>query len=921
MTRKNQIEFVRRLMARKPEAAEFHASVLRGETLALTGGREDAGLAGMMADPSRLSDAVLETIVRRERPVFFVHRPSAPQPMRMDLEDAAILGPDAQELTRALALARDRIEPLFARVGRIDLEGLAGLPYVGTGWIVDAGVVITNRHVAETFARRDGARFTFRMGGNGRPLRASFDTGHLRGEDDTGGDAVDVSEILYVEPESSPFDIAFLKLAASSRIPTLSRLPISHASSEVDEQLCAIGYPARASRRLIPDQELMRDLFREQYDVKRVAPGRVLAETADTLTHDCTTLGGNSGCAIVSLRSGHVVGLHYAGVYLSENRAVPSSILGDYASRKKWLQPISVETGLPRPNRSPQRAGATTITVTIAIDGGAVNVTTGSGAAATDQTAVEAAAARFLDLRIPGVVAARTAYLDEGHRIGTAPCIAISVVPSRLAAVRAEAPAVFHGHVVRFEPATVTEQLDVIAEHEEAAQISYDDGARGGSEFSLAQVTEQMSVRAHVSPEYGFDELRAFLSKPDTTELTSAMFEFKGAAIADLIEESLRSGTRMQLAVDNATLPVRKKPRDEDEKPNDLEFDAAVRFEEWRTHYAFEVTKVPEGRRGLIKNSYHIKVTVRDDDCFWLSSGNWKNTSSQPLVTDRDRERALDDDLPGNRDWHVVVRSPSLSKALRAHIRQDIVRSGELGPGLEGVEADWAVSMPYGETEFAEERRPPSRLLLPLEVTGEVKAQPLLTPDRDGRVYTDAVLALIRSARRSLCFQIPYIGMRRDPRVHRGNIDELIDALVDKLLEINDARVLLRTGNSAFSDNRHVAWYLRSKGVDIETRLRAIDDHHTKGMIVDGQRVLVGSHNWSGDGVSSNRDASIVFDDDRIAGYFGEAFDIDWQRAVPVKARRFEKEAHELVRMSISVLENPGVDVLPLRDYLAAQDD
>jgi phosphatidylserine/phosphatidylglycerophosphate/cardiolipin synthase-like enzyme len=43
----------------------------------------------------------------------------------------------------------------------------------------------------------------------------------------------------------------------------------------------------------------------------------------------------------------------------------------------------------------------------------------------------------------------------------------------------------------------------------------------------------------------------------------------------------------------------------------------------------------------------------------------------------------------------------------------------------------------------------------------------------------------------------------------------------------------------------HTAWFLKSKGADIDGSLRQIANHHTKGMIVDGKRVLIGSHNWS----------------------------------------------------------------------------
>ena len=41
--------------------------------------------------------------------------------------------------------------------------------------------------------------------------------------------------------------------------------------------------------------------------------------------------------------------------------------------------------------------------------------------------------------------------------------------------------------------------------------------------------------------------------------------------------------------------------------------------------------------------------------------------------------------------------------------------------------------------------------------------KPLLTPDQEGAVYSEAVLELIGSATDSLLFQIPYIGMPSNP--------------------------------------------------------------------------------------------------------------------------------------------------------------
>ena len=51
---------------------------------------------------------------------------------------------------------------------------------------------------------------------------------------------------------------------------------------------------------------------------------------------------------------------------------------------------------------------------------------------------------------------------------------------------------------------------------------------------------------------------------------------------------------------------------------------------------------------------------------------------------------------------------------------------------------------------------------------------------------------------------------------------------------------------------------------------------HNKTIIVDGKVVMFGSHNWSNEGVKTNRDASLIFDDEEIAAYLAEVYDYDW---------------------------------------------
>jgi phosphatidylserine/phosphatidylglycerophosphate/cardiolipin synthase-like enzyme len=166
------------------------------------------------------------------------------------------------------------------------------------------------------------------------------------------------------------------------------------------------------------------------------------------------------------------------------------------------------------------------------------------------------------------------------------------------------------------------------------------------------------------------------------------------------------------------------------------------------------------------------------------------------------------------------------------------------------------------------------RILEPLEIKRRVKVKSLLTPDQKGKIYSDAVLDLIESAEDQLLFQIPYIDSYKDTA--KGYLEKLVKAVIRKSKRIDDVRIILRSDHNTWIP---CAEDLKKRGLNLNKCFKHLPSTHTKGMIVDGQRVLIGSHNWSGGGVTLNRDASLLFDDADVAGYFREAFEIDWERA------------------------------------------
>lgn len=898
--RKYNARFVERFLARRPnERARYEKAV---ETAAMAP-RVSAESAGGLADFP--VDVINETIVNEERPVLFV------RDGWIDKVNVTLIGIEAKELVNELDGARSIVQPLLPLVGRIDVQGFLGnLDYVGTGWFIAADVIVTNRHVANLIAQQDGARFVFSRGVADRPISVTLNTAHEFDDLEAGKERIfEIKEVLYIERPGGPNDIAFLRAGRTIDGARPGFIGVHDTNLATDAPVVTIGYPAKAPKRIIPDQVLMKELYRDRYDVKRAAPGLILAsERSGAAEHDCTTLGGASGSPIVDPKTGKAAGLHFAGLYKQANYAVPASALRAYVRDECWRQPVSVDT---RPAERGHETAATAssgqseIEVTIPVT---IKVSLGQAVAGPSSSAadVDAVLSAFWDKRPDGVIAARIGFVGDAEAIGDTPCIAASVVASRLQEVAARGPSQFLGVPVKYFPADVAEQVDAEPEAESVDSIAYDDGARTGPEFSFTAVDEEMTVRAHVGPEYSWDELNTFLSGANGS-LVSAIYEFHAPHIKNALENRLKAGTSLTLIMDNLTFS--------DVKDEDHEFDRIPTFAAWANKFGSRFKRIValEGKKGLISDAYHIKVTVRDDDVFWLSSGNWKAESSQPVISQQQRDNAPDKDLPGNREWHVVIHNQKLARLFRSHILQDFKYSADHGAGVvPKSKMKKVVELPLEET-IELERRPPETVLEPLEIKRRVKVRPLLTPDDEGAVYSEAVLDLIRSARKSLLFQIPYIGMPSNPRQDRGYIDELIKALTEKLKSLEVARVILRTGGDRYSDPTHAAWYFKSKGVNIAERLRRIDDHHTKGMIVDGKSVLIGSHNWSKPGVTLNRDASLIFDDKELAGYYARAFQIDWKRSNPIKPRRFA-EAESVMLPGGDVVVAPRFRRVNLQD-------
>ena len=222
---------------------------------------------------------------------------------------------------------RTLIEPLIRGIGRLNLVGHPSLNRVGTAFICGNSILITNRHVAQYFTQGigEGAQLSFMPG-----ITPSLDL-----KQEVGSSAAVIVSITNPIVALTDWDIAVFHVSGMPS--NVEPLPLSASEpASLEEGVAAvIGYPA-----FDPADDLVNQIqiFRSTFDKKRLQPGRLkgmkpatsFGQNVQALAHDCSTLGGNSGSAVIDVETGRVVGIHFAGQRLVANYAVPTWVLADH---------------------------------------------------------------------------------------------------------------------------------------------------------------------------------------------------------------------------------------------------------------------------------------------------------------------------------------------------------------------------------------------------------------------------------------------------------------------------------------------------------------------------------------------------------------------------------------------------------------
>jgi hypothetical protein len=367
---------------------------------------------------------------------------------------------------------------------------------------------------------------------------------------------------------------------------------------------------------------------------------------------------------------------------------------------------------------------------------------------------------------------------------------------------------------------------------------------------TLDAVEEDMTIICHASPDAGWTKLREFLQGVENC-LTVGMYDFTSEHILKTVQQALGS-RKMNLVLDRPRFLDPSADQTDEETERALVSSLGGNLE-----FAWALENMdPFATAWIYPSAYHIKVAVSDRKDFWLSSGNWNNSNQPDIDPWSDFEAARLKAPASDRDWHVIVKNGTLARVFEAFLLKDLAVASKYQ----------RATAPPSQTRSPEppvNAMTPNQFFYPEEVSGKIKVQPLLTPDN----YEEYVLPLIQSANRSLYMQTQYIHPSDKPE--DGVLAKLVQAVVGKMSAGKDVRLLLSQYERDYIEA------LQDAGVDMSC-VKIQPRVHNKGIIVDSEKVVISSQNWSGDGVARNRDAGLIIYNAQAAQYFERIFKHDW---------------------------------------------
>ncbi len=362
------------------------------------------------------------------------------------------------------------------------------------------------------------------------------------------------------------------------------------------------------------------------------------------------------------------------------------------------------------------------------------------------------------------------------------------------------------------------------------------------SDFEAETFEYEGNATVFTSPDSSMDSMNRFLDDVNSS-LDVAVYLFNHPRIAERIADLSRQGVSVRVLVENEPVDGLSKGSRSCLDLIDSE--------------GGEVRTIG-GEEDEAYSYFHAKYMIKDNSSVMLASENF----APPGFSE--------DKTQGNRGWGIILESENLASYY-----------GDV------YEHDWRSGDNFQKTETEIEKlNPESGSYTPrfnmTEISGQFEITPVLSPDTSMSEKT--ILDMIRSAQDSIYVQQyyikhweekknPYLEAVKDAAERGVEVKILLDSTWYHLEEGQNDEIVKEIND--FAENRTL---------DIEARLlspyKNLLKSHNKGMVVDGDQVLISSINWNQNSVLQNREAGVIVENDHVGEYYSDIFLDDWRDTI-----------------------------------------
>jgi len=354
-----------------------------------------------------------------------------------------------------------------------------------------------------------------------------------------------------------------------------------------------------------------------------------------------------------------------------------------------------------------------------------------------------------------------------------------------------------------------------------------------------------VSGTAFAAPDASRGMLESAIALADT-ELLINVYEFADTGLATDIAAKMDDGVRVTILLEGG--PVGGISSEE-------QGTAAYLRDKGAAVYTMETTDDAHARYRYD----HAKYLIADREAVLLTSENFKQSGFPEKGT------------TGNRGWGVLITDPRV-----ADYFADVFTADMTGNDI----------VPFTRTGT-----------LPEERTGDPYTPAFGTESFDGATVTPVLApdtaylipALIEGADKTVDIQQAYIS-----NWTKGAPNVYLEAAMDAARRGVSVRIILDSywfNTEGENDNDEMAARINAvaaaEGLSMEARLARLgtgypEKVHNKGVIVDGDAVLISSVNWNENSPSFNREAGVIIESPDTGAYFSEVFAADWEDAGPL---------------------------------------